>query len=82
MREIVLFILGILVLLAFLIFQVDYFIKAEEIRLIEKNMYYDSLLLEEQKQLKEKDSLIFYEEGIIRQRLKNHEQRLRSLEQD
>lgn len=82
MKEVIIFIVGILLLLAFLIFQLDYFIKAEEIKLIEKNMYYDSILLEEQKQLKEKDNIILYEESVIRQRLKNHEQRLRNLEKD
>jgi len=82
MREVILFLLGILVLLIFVVFQVDYFIKSEEIKLIQKEMYYDSLLLEEQRQLKEKDSIIFYEEGIIKQKLKNHEHRIYNLEQD
>ena len=80
MRDIILVLVGILLLLVFVVFQVDYFLKSEEIKLIHKNIYYDSLLLEEQKQLKQKDSIIFYEEKVIKQKLNNHEQRLYKLE--
>lgn len=80
MRDIILILAGILFLLVFVIFQVDYFVKSEEIKLIHKNIYYDSLLLEEQKQLKQKDSIIQYEEKSIKQKLKNHERRINKLE--
>lgn len=80
MRDIILILVGILFLLVFVIFQVDYFVKSEEIKLIHKNIYYDSLLLEEQKQLKQKDSIIQYEEKSIKQKLKNHERRINKLE--
>lgn len=80
MRDVILVLVGILLLLIFVVFQVDYFVKSEEIKLIHKNVYYDSLLLEEQKELKQKDSIIFYEEKVIKQRLNNHEQRLYKLE--
>jgi|SanBayMetagenome_1026888.scaffolds.fasta_scaffold131527_2 hypothetical protein len=80
MRDITIVLVGILLLLVFVVFQVDYFIKAEEIELIHKNIYYDSLLLEEQKQLKQKDSIIIHDEKIIKQKLNNHEQRLNKLE--
>lgn len=80
MRDITIVLAGILLLLVFVVFQIDYFIKAEEIELIQKNIYYDSLLLEEQKQLKQKDSIIINDEKIIKQKLNNHEQRLNKLE--
>lgn len=80
MRDITIVLVGILLLLVFVVFQVDYFIKAEEIKLIHKNIYYDSLLLEEQKQLKQKDSIIIHDEKIIKQKLNNHEQRLNKIE--
>lgn len=80
MKDVILILLGILLLLIFVVFQVDYFVKSEEIKLIHKNIYYDSLLLEEQKSLKQNDSIIFYEEKVIKQRLNNHEQRLYKLE--
>lgn len=80
MRDIILILAGILFLLVFVIFQVDYFVKSEEIKLIHKNIYYDSLLLEEQKQLKQKDSIIQHEGKSINKKLKNHERRLNNLE--
>lgn len=80
MRDITLILLGILLLLVFVVFQVDYFLKSEEIKLINKNIYYDSILLEEQKELKQKDSIIFKEEFIINQKLNNHERRIYKLE--
>ena len=80
MRDITLILLGILLLLVFVVFQVDYFLKSEEIKLINKNIYYDSLLLEEQKELRQKDSIIFKEETIINNKLNNHERRIYKLE--
>ena len=82
MKDIILLIFGILALLVFVVFQVDYFIKAEEIKLIEKNMYYDSLLIKEQEELKQKDSIIFNEERAIKQKLYRHEERIHHLEQN
>lgn len=80
MKDIIIVLIGILILLVFVVFQVDYFLKSEEIKLIHKNIYYDSLLLEEQKQLKQKDSIIFDEEKLIKQKLNNHEHRLNKIE--
>lgn len=80
MRDLTLILIGILVLLVFIVFQVGYFVKSEEIKLINKNIHYDSIILEEQRQLKEKDSLIFKDEIIIKQRLNNHENRIYKLE--
>jgi len=80
MKDITLILVGILLLLVFVVFQVDYFLKSEEIKLIHQNIYYDSLLLEEQKQLKQKDSIILQDEKLIKQKLNNHENRINNLE--
>lgn len=82
MRDITLILFGILVVLVFVVFQFDYFLKSEEIKTIQKNIYYDSILLEEQKELKKKDSVIFNEEKTIKQKLNNHENRLQRIEKD
>lgn len=81
MKDAILILCGILVILVFVVFQVDYFIKAEEVKLIHKNIYYDSLLLEEQKQLKNKDSIILNEEKIIKSQLYHHDRRIKKLEE-
>lgn len=80
MKDIIIVLIGILLLLVFVVFQVDYFLRSEEIKTIHKNIYYDSILLQEQKLLKQKDSIIFDEEKLIKQKLNNHENRLNKLE--
>jgi len=82
MRDVTLILFGILIVLVFVVFQFDYFLKSEEIKTIQKNIYYDSILLEEQKELKKKDSIIFNEEKSIKQKLNNHEQRLHRIEKN
>jgi hypothetical protein len=64
----------------FTLFLFDYYLRTEETKVIQKNVYYDSLLLEEQKMLKEKDSIILEDEHIINSRLNNHEYRIKKLE--
>ena len=79
-RDLLLVMGSVICLMIFTLFLFGYFIKTEETKIIEKNVYYDSLLLEEQKQLKEKDSIIFKDEKVINTRLNNHEHRIQKLE--
>lgn len=79
-RDLLLVIGSVICLMVFTLFLFDYFIRTEETKIIEKNVYYDSLLLEEQKELKEKDSIISKDEKIINTRLNNHEHRIKKLE--
>lgn len=80
-RDIVLMLVATISILIFVGFMFDYYLKVEETQLIQKNIYYDSLLLEEQNQLKQKDSIIFREEKIIKGQLNNHEYRINKLEE-
>lgn len=79
-RELLLIIGSVICLMVFTLFLFDYYIRTEETKIIKKNVYYDSLLLEEQKMLKEKDSIIFEDNQIIDHRLHNHEVRIKKLE--
>lgn len=79
-REIILMVVSVICLMVFTLFLFDYYIRTEETKVIQKNVYYDSLLLEEQKLLKEKDSIIMGDKKIIDRRLQNHEVRIKRLE--
>jgi hypothetical protein len=79
-REIILVGISVICLMVFTLFLFDYYIRTEETKIIQKNIYYDSILLEEQKLLKEKDSIILGDKKIIDRRLHNHEVRIKKLE--
>jgi len=57
-REIVMVIAGTLAVLAFVIFMFDYYIRSEEVQVIKKHIYFDTLILQEQTELKKKDSVL------------------------
>lgn len=80
MRDVTLLFAGLLLILVFIIFQFDYYLKSEEMKLIQQNLQYDSIILQEQDALKRKDSVIFKEEQFIKSKLNNHEQRIKRLE--
>lgn len=79
-KDFVLIGISVICLLIFTLFLFDYYIKTEETKILIKNTYYDSLLLEEQKELKEKDSIILKDEKLINSKLINHERRIKKLE--
>jgi hypothetical protein len=63
--EVFILVISTMVILFFVGFMFDYFLRTEEIQVIKKNLYYDSLLLEQdsvifkqQKELDEKNKLI------------------------
>lgn len=80
MRDTILLIVGTLAVLVFTGFMFDYYLNIEKTQVIKQNVYYDSLLLEEQKQLKLKDSVITIDATTIRRILRNHEYRIDKLE--
>lgn len=80
MRDTILIIVGTIAVLIFTAFMFDYYLKIEKTQVIKQNIYYDSLLLEEQKELKHKDSIISIDAKTIRRVLNNHEYRLNKLE--
>lgn len=57
-REIVLLIAGTLAVLIFTGFMFDYYLRTEEVQVIKKDMYFDSLILQEQIHLRKKDSAL------------------------
>ena len=57
-REIVMVIAGTLAVLIFTGFMFDYYLRSEEVQVIKRDMYFDSLILQEQIHLKKKDSAL------------------------
>ena len=69
-REIVLIVAGTLSVLVFTGFMFDYYLRTEEVQVIKKDMYFDSLILQEQIHLRKKDS-------ALEQYIKNQDERHR-----
>ncbi len=80
MRDMTLLFAGVLLILVFVIFQFDYYLKSEEMKLIQQNIKYDSIILHEQSELKKKDSIIIKDEQLIKGKLNNHEWRIKRIE--
>jgi hypothetical protein len=57
LREIVLLLGGMVTLLGFVSYMFDFYQKTAELQLIKQDMYFDSLILKEQIELKQKDSI-------------------------
>lgn len=75
---------SVLIVLAFIIFMFNYYLRSEETQIIKKNTYYDSMLLERQNKLMLQDSLMkksMIDEGFkIKNSIHNHEYRINRLE--
>lgn len=69
-REIILIVAGTLSVLVFTGFMFDYYLRTEEVQVIKKDMYFDSLILQEQIHLRKKDS-------ALEQYIKNQDERHR-----
>jgi uncharacterized protein YacL len=80
MRDFTLLFVAVLLILVFIVFQFDYYLKSEEMRLIQQNIKYDSIILQEQSELKKKDSIIIKDEQLIKGKLNNHEKRIKRIE--
>jgi hypothetical protein len=57
LREIVMLLGGMITLLVFVAYMFDFYQRTSELELVKKDIYFDSLILKEQRQLKEKDSV-------------------------
>lgn len=57
-REIITLAVGTVAVLVFTGFMFDYYLRAEEVQVIKRDMYFDSLILKEQMHLRVKDSLL------------------------
>lgn len=80
MRDFTLLFATVLLILVFIVFQFDYYLKSEEMKLIQQNIKYDSIILQEQSELKKKDSIIIKDEQLIKGKLNNHEKRIKRIE--
>lgn len=67
-REIVLIVSGTLAVLVFTGFMFDYYLRTQEVQVVKRDMYFDSLILQEQIHLKKKDS-------ALEQYVKNQDER-------
>ena len=50
-REIAILLIGTLATFVFVGYMFDYYLRIEEVQLLRQNVYYDSLIIEQQKQL-------------------------------
>lgn len=85
-REIIMIVVGTLAVLIFVGFMFDYYLRAEEVKVIKRDMYFDSLILEEQKYLKKKDSLLEIQvktqDEQIKRTLQYHDAQIRKIRQE
>lgn len=81
-KEIIAPVIGIVVLLVFMIFMFDYYDKRQQKVLLIKNLYYDSLIIKNQKDLKIKDSIIVAEQELIKSMLKRQSNQIIELKKE
>lgn len=85
-REIVLVVVGTLAVLIFTGFMFDYYLRTEEVQVVKKDMYFDSLILEEQKYLRKKDSLLEIhvktQDNQIKRTLQYHDAQIKKIREE
>jgi len=65
LREIVMLLGGMIALLTFVAYMFDFYQRTSQLELIKKDMYFDSLILKEQRKLKQKDSVLEIRTGLM-----------------
>jgi hypothetical protein len=65
LREIVMLLGGMITLLVFVAYMFDFYQRTSELELVKKDIYFDSLILKEQRQLKQKDSVFEIRTGLM-----------------
>ena len=85
-REIVLMVIGVLSVLIFTGFMFDYYLRAEEVQVVRRDMYFDSLILQEQIHLRKRDSIlekrITNQEEKYRRKLQYHDQQIKKIHEE
>lgn len=85
-REIVMVVVGTLAVLIFTGFMFDYYLRTEEVQVVKKDMYFDSLILQEQIHLRKKDSTleryIKIEDAQLRRRLIFHDSQIMKIHEE
>lgn len=86
LREIVIIVVATLSVLVFVGFMFDYYLRAEEVQVIRRDMYFDSLILQEQIHLRKKDSAleryIKTEDENIKRTMRFHEYQIRKIHEE
>lgn len=78
-RETILVLGGIIALMSFVVIMFDYYVRTQETQVLKKNLYYDSIIISEQKQLKEKDSLILKNQKLIIDMVNSHSNQIHTI---
>lgn len=77
---------GTIAVLIFVGFMFDYYLRTEEVQTIKKDMYFDSLILQEQKYLRKKDSIlennVRVQDEQIKRTLYQHDIQLRKIREE
>lgn len=85
-REIVMVVAGTLAVLIFTGFMFDYYLRTEEVQVVKRDMYFDSLILEEQRHLEKKDSMleqyIRTEDEVIKRKLNYHDAQIKRIHEE
>lgn len=71
-RDVILVFGSIVALLSFIVLMFDFYVRTQEVQVVKKNLYYDSLILVEQKSLREKDSIILSNQELLKKLIINH----------
>lgn len=56
---------GMITLLVFVAYMFDFYQRTSELELVKKDIYFDSLILKEQRELKQKDSVFEIRTGLM-----------------
>ena len=56
---------GMITLLVFVAYMFDFYQRTSELELVKKDIYFDSLILKEQRELKQKDSIFEIRTGLM-----------------
>lgn len=78
-KETILVLGACIAIMSFVVILFDYFIRTQEIQVVKKNLYYDSIIISEQKELKLKDSLILKNQQLIIDMVKGHSNQIHTI---
>lgn len=85
-REAIMVAVGTIAVLVFVGFMFDYYLRTEEVQVVKKDMYFDSLILEEQRYLRKKDSLLEIQvktqDDQIKRTLQYHDAQIKKIREE
>jgi hypothetical protein len=78
-KELIIVSLGVLIFLTFMSLMFKNYIRNQELQIIKKRTYYDSLLLNEQIKMKKKDSIILHQQKLLKDMLNGHANQIHTI---